>query len=244
MTETRWKFLRLRDGAIWSDSGQAMWEISRWKQTVGPLEMCWNGFHCSQHVLDAFGRVAGEVVGQVEVEGRSFREKDKEVWERARLISAWEWRIQDCYALVEHVAELALPLFASVYPHDQIARITWEAAKHYYEHRTGLLDAQLKQQSLIEFAFSRNHFIVRKAGCAVERATSIYCAFNKDPIRQDAWTAAEYLCQAMASAKAGPERMQPYEEEWQQAYRAACADFSQWMTTYIQEHCLALVSSH
>ena len=70
----RWKFLH---EGMRSESGDHIWDVGKWYEAAGPLELCVNGFHCSRRILDAMAYVQGEILAEGEVRGEAVLGGDK-----------------------------------------------------------------------------------------------------------------------------------------------------------------------
>jgi len=127
----RWKFLR--DG-LKSNFDGYQWVIGEWRKTEC-LELC-HGFNCSRRIIDAMYYVQGEILAEVEVEGRHFDGDDKSTHEGMRIIHAWHWTKADSVALAIFAAEMVLGNFGKVYPDDDRPRKAIEAARNYLDSPT------------------------------------------------------------------------------------------------------------
>jgi len=127
----RYKFLKLKNNKLESSSGNEIWSVGKWEKFDGELKMCESGFHCSKDKYDAFSYVQGEILAEVEVKGKSIKEKNKEVWSGMRLVKLWKWQKKDSVALSIFSAELCLNNFEKVYPDDKRPRKAIEAAKRW-----------------------------------------------------------------------------------------------------------------
>ena len=127
--KTRYKFFRLQGKTIKSNSGDLEWKKGEWQKVDGKLDICNNGLHCSKTVYDAFSFVQGEVVGKVEVRGKSIIENNKECWSEMRIIEVKKWTKKDSLRLAIFSAELVLKNFEDEYPDDKRPREAIEAAK-------------------------------------------------------------------------------------------------------------------
>ena len=124
----RYKFLK---EGLKSENGDTSWKLNEWQKYEGELDMCHAGFHCSKGKYQAFSYVQGEILAQVEVKGKSIKEKDKEVWSEMRVVKLWKWQKKDSVALAIYSAELIIDNFEKVYPDDKRPREAIEAAKRY-----------------------------------------------------------------------------------------------------------------
>jgi hypothetical protein len=86
--------------------------------------------------LQAFRYVAGEIVAEVEVRGRSIVKDDKECWSEMRIVRAWKWTKKDSVSLAILVAEKVLPIYEKKYPKDDRPRKAIEAARKVLESNT------------------------------------------------------------------------------------------------------------
>jgi hypothetical protein len=132
-----YKFLKLIDNKTVSGYDKNfVWEIGKWYKVKGKLEMCNNGFHCSEQPLDALGYVQGEVIAIVETKGKSKVQDDKQCWQEMRIIKAHKWTKKDSVALAIYSAELVLNNFEKEYPDDDRPRKAIEAAKRVLKRDT------------------------------------------------------------------------------------------------------------
>lgn len=128
-TEPLWKFLRLLDGKIVSQHGDATWTIGKSKYAQGVIIACENGFHASPGILAALGYVKGEVLAQVTVSGDSDVQSDKSAHRSMTIVRAWRWTQRDSIMLAVYAAELVLDVFEQKHPGDERPRKAIEAAK-------------------------------------------------------------------------------------------------------------------
>jgi len=129
----RYKFLKKN---LKSERRDCKWKLGEWQHYKGKLKMCKAGFHCSKTKYHAFSYVQGAILAEVEVKGKSIKEKDKECWSDMRIIRAWKWQEKDSIALAIFSAELCLDNFEKVYPDDKRPREAIEAAKKYLDNPT------------------------------------------------------------------------------------------------------------
>jgi len=129
----RYKFLRLSNGKIRSESGDVEWQVGEWREEEGAPILCDNGFHCSVKPYDALCYVRGEVIARVEVEGPSVVVEDKECWMRMRLVQIWRWEKKDNVKLAIFAAEKVLHFYEERHPGDVRPRKAIEAAKRYLD---------------------------------------------------------------------------------------------------------------
>jgi hypothetical protein len=133
--KTRYKFLRLIDGKIKSNSGDLTWD-KKWVKHTGKLDMCHAGLHCSKGIYQAFSFVQGEILAEVEVKGKCEIQNDKEVYSDMRIVKAWKWQKKDSVALAIYSAELVIDNFEKEYPNDKRPRESIEAAKRWLKNPT------------------------------------------------------------------------------------------------------------
>lgn len=127
---TRYKFLRLVDGKIKSNSGDCTWAIGQWKHE-DRVDICNSGFHCSKEIWQAYSYVQGEILAEVEVKGDKNVQDDKEVYSDMRIVKAWKWQKKDSVSLSIYSAELCIDNFEKVFPDDNKPREAIEAAKKW-----------------------------------------------------------------------------------------------------------------
>ena len=107
-----YKFLRLIDNKIVSGyNNDFVWEIDKWYQAKGKLSICNNGFHCSEKPLDALDYVAGEIIAEVQTDGESIIDSNKQCWRKMKIVKAYNWTKKDSVALAIFSAELVLDSF-------------------------------------------------------------------------------------------------------------------------------------
>jgi len=135
MIKKRWKFLRLVDGKIKSNSGNCEWEIGEWKHE-DRINMCNTGFHCSKTAWQAFSFVHGEVLAEVEVKGKYDIQDDKEVYTDMQILKAYKWQKKDSVALSIYSSGLVLKNFEKEFPNDKRPREAIEAAKVWLKNPT------------------------------------------------------------------------------------------------------------
>ena len=126
-----YKFLRLKDGAIKSQSGEQTWTIGEWYEETRRLNLCRVGFHASEKPLDALSYVNGEVLAIVGTAGDHRDESDKQCWQKMRIVRAYRWTKTDSVALAIFSAELVIEIFEKKFPNDGRPRKAIEAAKAY-----------------------------------------------------------------------------------------------------------------
>ena len=85
------------------------WELNRWYKIDGELEICRNGFHCSNNFIDAMSFVPPGYVALVEVRGECVKGGNKSVYEEMKIIRWKKWTKKDEIALTIFAAELVLP---------------------------------------------------------------------------------------------------------------------------------------
>ena len=125
-----YKFLRLIGNKIVSGyNNDFVWEVGKSYKIKGKLSMCNNGFHCSGKPLDALGYVAGEILAEVEVSGKSIIQSDKQCWQEMKIIKAYSWTKKDSVVLAIYSAELVLANYEKEYPNDKRPRKAIQAAK-------------------------------------------------------------------------------------------------------------------
>ena len=127
----RWKFLR---SGLKSNYDGHQWVIGKWQKTEC-LGLC-QGFNCSRRIIDALNVFHGEILAEVEVEGRHFVGDNKSTHEGMRIIHAWHWTKADSVALSIFAAEMVLGNFGKVYPDDDRPRKAIEAARNYLDSPT------------------------------------------------------------------------------------------------------------
>jgi hypothetical protein len=204
-----YKFLKLIDNKIVSGYDENfVWEIGKWYKVKGKLEMCNNGFHCSEQPLDALGYVQGEVIAIVETKGKSKVQDDKQCWQEMRIIKAHKWTKKDSVALAIYSAELVLNNFEKEYPDDDRPRKAIEAAKKVLKNDT------TKNRSAAGSAGS--------AGLAAESAA-------RSAARSAAWSAAESAGSAESAESAARSAA------WSAALKETLDKINIWIINHINQ---------
>lgn len=132
----RWKFLNEVNGKIKSANGDLTWQIGKWKTHKGKLKICKQGLHCSKGVYQAFSYIQGEILAEVECDGRKQVQDDKEVYSKMRIVRAYKWQKKDSVELAIYAARLVLKYFEKKYPKDKQPRKAIEAAEKYVKNPT------------------------------------------------------------------------------------------------------------
>lgn len=96
-TERFWKFIKCNDGVNQSYFGRQKWELNKWYQKKGKLEMCVNGYHCSTNIADAMSYGNGRILAEVEISGKCMSHDTKICCERMKIINTVE--MSDCHLL-------------------------------------------------------------------------------------------------------------------------------------------------
>ena len=130
-----YKFLNLEGKKIKSNNGNCSWKLNEWKHEDN-INICKRGFHCSNNILDAFSYVQGSILAEVEVKGKSIKNKDKSVHEEMRLVKIWNWTKNDSVALSIISAELCINNFEKLYPNDKRPREAIKATKKWLKNPT------------------------------------------------------------------------------------------------------------
>jgi len=158
----KYKFLRI---GFKSNSGDHTWQIGKWYKE-SDISICNKGFHCSDTPLQALGYVAGEILAQVQVRGKSIVEDDKSVHEEMKIVKAWNWTKADSVALSVFSAELCIENFEKLYPNDKRPREAIEAAKKVLlndteENRSAAWSAAWSAESAARSAAARKDLIAK-----------------------------------------------------------------------------------
>ena len=119
-----------------SVNGNFKWELGKWYTHKGELTMCCSGFHCSKGIYQAFSYVQGNILAEVECKGKHLSQKDKEVWEKMRIIKTYKWKKKDSVLFAIYSAYLCLDNFESVYPDNKIPRQAIESAAKWLKSPT------------------------------------------------------------------------------------------------------------
>ncbi len=112
------------------------WEVGKWYKTEGKIELCRNGFHASENIIDAMYYVTPDILALVEVKGEHDIQDDKQCWEYMRVLKYVEWTKEMSVKLSIYSAELVLKNYEKVYPNDYRPRKAIEAAKNWLENPT------------------------------------------------------------------------------------------------------------
>jgi len=134
MKKHLWKSMR---ADLKSAHGNTKWKIGEWNKVEGELEMCNNGFHASEKILDSMNYVSMEILAKVEVRGKHSEQSDKQCWEEMRIVKAWKWEKKDSVALAVYASSLVLENFEKAYPNDKRPRQAIQAARRWLKHSTG-----------------------------------------------------------------------------------------------------------
>ena len=121
-----WKAMRK---GLNSHHGTKRWKIGKWYKVKGELEMCENGFHASEKIIDAMGYVPMEILAKVEVRGAGITRADKQCWSEMQIVRAWKWHKEDSVALSIYCAGLVLENFEKKCPDDKRPREAIAAAR-------------------------------------------------------------------------------------------------------------------
>ena len=194
----RYKFLK---EGLKSENGDTSWKLNEWQKYEGELDMCHAGFHCSKGKYQAFSYVQGEILAQVEVKGKSIKEKDKEVWSEMRVVKLWKWQKKDSVALAIYSAELIIDNFEKVYPDDKRPREAIEAAKRYLKdpsekNRSAASAASAAASAAESAAWS----VARSVASAAESAAWSVARSAASAAESAVWSAAWSVASAVWSA--------------------------------------------
>ena len=119
-----------------SHHGKKKWTPGKWYKVKGELEMCENGLHASERIIDAMGYVPMEILAKVEVRGDCEKQSDKQCWREMRIIRAWRWTKKDSVALAIYSAGLVLKNFEAEHPDDKRPREAINAARRWLKNST------------------------------------------------------------------------------------------------------------
>ena len=131
---TQYKFLK--EGLKSSYGDLPAWQVGEWRGARGRLQLCVNGFHCSETPLAALRYVAGEALAIVETRGAELKDTDKSCHAEMRIVRAYRWQKADSVALAIYSAELVLGIFEKKYPADKRPRQAIAAAKRWLKNPT------------------------------------------------------------------------------------------------------------
>ena len=112
------------------------WRKGKWYRINGKLELCENGFHCSDNFIDAMGYVTPCFMAVVEVRGEHINDDDKSVHEEMKVLNWVEWTKKDSISLAVFAADLVLENYELQYPDDKRPRNAIEAAKRVLKNNT------------------------------------------------------------------------------------------------------------
>ncbi len=206
--KTRYKFLRLVDDKVKSNSGDCTWKLNAWKHE-DKVSLCNYGFHCSKEIWQAFSYVQGGILAEVEVKGKKVADDNKEAYTDMRIVRAWKWQKKDSVALSIFSAELCLEEFEKVFPDDKRPREAIEAAKEWLLEPTKANESAAESAS--ESAWSAARSAAESAAesasesawsAARSAAESAWSAWSAaESAAESAWSAAESAWSAAESAK-------------------------------------------
>jgi len=108
----------------------------KWYKIKGKLDICKNGFHASENIIDAIRYVNCFWLAKVEVRGKSKIGSDKQCWEEMRIIDWKKWTRKDSLSLAIYSAELVSENFEKEYPNNLRPRKAIQAAKKVLENDT------------------------------------------------------------------------------------------------------------
>ncbi|MHB8483517.1 MAG: DUF7666 domain-containing protein, partial [Nitrospiria bacterium] len=112
------------------------YKLGTWHKQEGKPDLCKNGLHASENVIDAMKFVNCEILAQVEVRGDHLEEKDKQCWSEMKIAKAWKWEKEDSVPLAIYAAELVIDIFEKEYLNDKRPREAIEAAKKWLKNPT------------------------------------------------------------------------------------------------------------
>ena len=194
--KTLWKSMK---AGMKSANGNIDWEIGIWQTAKIPIEICENGFHASENVIDAMVYVPAEIIARVEVDGAHEEQEDKQCWERMRIIEARIWKKADSVALAIFAAELVLENFERVFPEDKRPRLAIEAAKEWMRNPAARSAAWSAARSAAESAAWSAAWSARSAA---ESAAESAARSAAESAESAAWSAAESAESAESAAQA------------------------------------------
>jgi len=114
--------------------GEQKWEVGKWYQAEGDLDLCKNGFHCSQRIGQALSYVKTSLLAEVEVKGKSIVDGDKEVWEYMRITKCYKWSKKNSVKTAIFAARSVLHIFEDEHPKDKRPRRAIESAEKYLKN--------------------------------------------------------------------------------------------------------------
>ena len=130
---TRYKFLDLIDGKMVSHHDNSEWTVGQWRTVEPPSEEC-KGLNASQYIQDALGYVRGNILAEVECDGKIIHGNDKDTCERMRILRTWIWTKEDSVTLAIIAAEDCIDVFEKKYPNDDRPRKAIESAKAWLKN--------------------------------------------------------------------------------------------------------------
>ena len=133
MPKYLWKSL---SAGLNSYHGKKKWKIGKWYKCRGELEMCKNGLHASERVIDAMQYVPMECLAKVEVRGENIQGDNKQCYRKMKIVKTWHWKKEDGVALAIYAAELVIANFEKKYPDDDRPRKAIQAAKKWLREPT------------------------------------------------------------------------------------------------------------
>ncbi len=142
------------------------WKLNKWYKINGTLQMCGNGFHASENIIDAMTYVNCEVLAKVEVRGQHIQQSDKQCWSEMRIVKKWTWEKKDSVKLAIYSASLVLKNFERVFPDDKRPRLAIKALKDYLNGK----DVDLSEAAWAAAGAARAARAARAAAWAADAA--------------------------------------------------------------------------
>ncbi len=133
MSETRYKFLVVRDGELRSRSGDVTWRLHAWQRLpMLPMPNA-SGFHCARSRVGALCSGTGSILAEVAVSGASvsYPGGDHEKWQEMCVLHAWHWTARDSIALAMFTAEQAYRVVEVAHPDDHRPRLAVLAIQNW-----------------------------------------------------------------------------------------------------------------
>jgi hypothetical protein len=116
-----------------SNYDKSQWTIGEWRELPIVTELC-VGFNASERIINAMSYVIMEILAKVEVEGQNVIGRDKQAWQKMRVVAAWEWPKEESVKLAIFAAELVIGIYEEKYPNDDRPRKAIEAAREYLKN--------------------------------------------------------------------------------------------------------------
>jgi len=181
------------------------WELNKWYKTDGKIELCKNGFHCSNNFIDAMKYILPGYMVLVEVHGKYIKKKDKSVHKEMKIVKWKKWTKKDSIALAIFAAELVLPNYEKQFPGDNRPRKVIELAKKvlkYNNKKTQSVaeEARSVAESVIESMEQLSQSAAEAARSVARLAESVARSTEESAAKSVVWPATRSIESAARSA--------------------------------------------